>query len=70
MLRQQVKSVGISLLDRIQKPYDFRVARIWATNGKGDDFLWKTYGHMPQPPDAIPKPPEPEPIKEPEKILM
>jgi len=33
MLRQKVKSVGISLIDRVPKPFDLRISRIWATNG-------------------------------------
>lgn len=39
LLRQKVKSVGISLIDRIPKPYDLRIARVWATNGTGDPTL-------------------------------
>ena len=33
IMRQKVKSVGISLTDRIPGPYDLCIARIWATNG-------------------------------------
>ena len=32
MMRQRVKSIGISLTDRIPGPYDLCIARIWATN--------------------------------------
>lgn len=39
LLRQKVKSVGISLIDRIPKPYDLSIARIWATNVKDDPSL-------------------------------
>jgi len=41
MMRQKVKSVGISLIDRVPKPFDLRIARIWATNGYGDHLLKK-----------------------------
>ena len=33
MMRQRVKSVGISLTDRIPGPFDLSIARVWATNG-------------------------------------
>jgi len=39
LLRQRIKSVGISLIDRIPKPYDLCIGRIWATNGQGDPTL-------------------------------
>jgi len=39
MMRQKVKSVGISLIDRVPKPFDLRIARIWATNGHGDESI-------------------------------
>jgi NADH dehydrogenase [ubiquinone] 1 alpha subcomplex assembly factor 1 len=39
MLREKVKSVGISLIDRIPKPYSLQVARIWATNAQEDEWL-------------------------------
>ena len=32
MLRESVKSVGISLLDRIPKPFELKIARVWVTN--------------------------------------
>ncbi|KAI9655817.1 MAG: hypothetical protein M1821_005252 [Bathelium mastoideum] len=37
MLRQRVRSVGISLTDRIPGPFELCIARIWATNGLGPD---------------------------------
>ncbi|QDS68474.1 hypothetical protein FKW77_010841 [Venturia effusa] len=39
MLREKVKSVGISLIDRIPKPYSLRIERIWATNAQDDEWL-------------------------------
>lgn len=39
MLREKVTSVGISLIDRIPKPYSLQIARIWATNAQGDEWL-------------------------------
>jgi NADH dehydrogenase [ubiquinone] 1 alpha subcomplex assembly factor 1 len=36
MLTESVKSVGISLLDRIPRPFELRVARVWVTNFRGD----------------------------------
>lgn len=65
ILRQSVKSVGISLIDRVPKPYNLRIARIWATNGRGDESL--TEDDLPKVKDAEKtKPAEPEE----EKILM
>ena len=32
MLRQKVRSIGISLIDRVPGPYSLRVSRVWATN--------------------------------------
>lgn len=37
MLTESVKSVGISLLDRIPRPFGLRVARVWVTNFRGDE---------------------------------
>ena len=33
MLRQKVRTVGMSLIDRVPGPFDLSVSRIWATNG-------------------------------------
>jgi NADH dehydrogenase [ubiquinone] 1 alpha subcomplex assembly factor 1 len=63
MLTQSVKSVGISLIDRIPKPYDLRIARVWATNIDGDDTLWED--EPSEETNAEPKEPAP-----PEKILI
>jgi NADH dehydrogenase [ubiquinone] 1 alpha subcomplex assembly factor 1 len=35
LLRMKVKSVGLSLIDRKEEPYDLRIAGIWAVNGLG-----------------------------------
>ena len=32
LLRQKVRTVGISLIDRVPGPYDLAISRIWATN--------------------------------------
>lgn len=75
LLRQKVKSVGISLIDRIPKPYDLCIARIWATNGTGDPTLRDD--ELPQ--DLVSKAEKgglhlgenvKKPAKEPEKILI
>ncbi|CAI9627268.1 unnamed protein product [Alternaria burnsii] len=40
MLTQKVRTVGISLIDRIPGPYDLSISKIWATNATSeDDFL-------------------------------
>ncbi|KAH7078560.1 complex I intermediate-associated protein 30-domain-containing protein [Paraphoma chrysanthemicola] len=37
MLTQKVRTVGISLIDRIPGPYDLSISKIWATNAGSDD---------------------------------
>ncbi len=37
MLLQKVKSVGVSLIDRIQGPYDLSISQVWATNATRED---------------------------------
>lgn len=32
MLRQKVRSIGVSLTDRVPGPFDLAIERIWATN--------------------------------------
>ena len=32
ILRQKVRSIGISLIDRVPGPYSLRISRVWATN--------------------------------------
>jgi NADH dehydrogenase [ubiquinone] 1 alpha subcomplex assembly factor 1 len=41
MLKQKVRTVGLSLIDRIPGPYDLRISRIWATNATSDDDVLK-----------------------------
>ena len=36
MLRQKVKSIGVSLTDRIPGPYELCIERIWATNNASE----------------------------------
>ena len=42
MLTQKVRTVGISLIDRIQGPYDLSISKVWATNGTSEDELLKS----------------------------
>lgn len=58
MLRQRVRSVGISLIDRIPRPYSLSIARIWATNIKGDNSLRDNGESV----EEQPPPPSPEKI--------
>jgi NADH dehydrogenase [ubiquinone] 1 alpha subcomplex assembly factor 1 len=58
MLRQRVKSVGISLIDRIPRPYSLSIARIWATNVRGDESLQEDDAPL----ESEPQPPPPEKI--------
>lgn len=37
MLTQKVRTVGISLIDRIPGPYDLSISKMWATNATRDD---------------------------------
>ncbi|KAH6620144.1 complex I intermediate-associated protein 30-domain-containing protein [Boeremia exigua] len=47
MLTQKVRTVGISLIDRIPGPYDLSIGNIWATNAnREDDILLDTPGHI------------------------
>jgi NADH dehydrogenase [ubiquinone] 1 alpha subcomplex assembly factor 1 len=39
MLTQKVRTVGMSLIDRIQGPYDLSISKIWATNCNRDDHI-------------------------------
>ncbi|CBX95030.1 similar to complex I intermediate-associated protein CIA30 [Plenodomus lingam JN3] len=39
MLTQKVRTVGISLIDRIQGPYDLSISKIWATNVTSEDDI-------------------------------
>ncbi|PVI06558.1 CIA30-domain-containing protein [Periconia macrospinosa] len=39
MMTQKVRTVGMSLIDRIPGPYDLSVSKVWATNGGRDDEI-------------------------------
>jgi NADH dehydrogenase [ubiquinone] 1 alpha subcomplex assembly factor 1 len=39
MLTQKVRTVGLSLIDRIPGPYDLKISRIWATNAGPEDKI-------------------------------
>jgi len=40
MMRQKVRTVGVSLTDRVSGPFDLAISRIWASNGLDDtDFF-------------------------------
>ncbi|KAJ4373880.1 hypothetical protein N0V83_002619 [Neocucurbitaria cava] len=39
MLTQKVRTVGISLIDRIPGPYDLSISKMWATNARQDDEI-------------------------------
>lgn len=39
MLTQKVRTVGISLIDRIPGPYDLSIGNVWATNATGEDEI-------------------------------
>ena len=42
MLTQKVRTVGISLIDRIPGPYDLSIGNIWATNATEEDDILKS----------------------------
>ncbi|KAG9205673.1 hypothetical protein B5807_08055 [Epicoccum nigrum] len=45
MLTQKVRTVGISLIDRIPGPYDLSIGNVWATNAtEEDEILRDTVG--------------------------
>ena len=45
MLTQKVRTVGMSLIDRIPGPFDLSIARVWATNATyEDEFLGSVKG--------------------------
>ena len=39
MLTQKVRTVGISLIDRIPGPYDLSIGNVWATNATEEDEI-------------------------------
>lgn len=45
ILTQKVRTLGISLIDRIPGPYDLSISKMWATNASGaDDILQNVPG--------------------------
>ncbi|KAF1841445.1 CIA30-domain-containing protein [Cucurbitaria berberidis CBS 394.84] len=47
MLTQKVRTVGISLIDRIPGPYDLSISKMWATNaGRDDEILRNVTGEV------------------------
>ncbi|KAF2279553.1 complex I intermediate-associated protein-like protein CIA30 [Westerdykella ornata] len=57
MLTQKVRSVGMSVIDRITGPYDLSISRIWATNGgPEDEILRSVRGHISGIPVAASRP--------------
>ncbi|OAL05761.1 CIA30-domain-containing protein [Phaeosphaeriaceae sp. SRC1lsM3a] len=43
MLTQKVRTVGMSLIDRIPGPYDLSIGKIWATNCHRDDHYLENF---------------------------
>jgi NADH dehydrogenase [ubiquinone] 1 alpha subcomplex assembly factor 1 len=43
MLTQKVRTVGMSLIDRIPGPYDLSIHKIWATNANRDDEFLNSF---------------------------
>ena len=39
MMRQKVRTLGVSLTDRVPGPFDLAISRIWATNGMKDETM-------------------------------
>ncbi|KAL9098829.1 MAG: hypothetical protein Q9163_005578 [Psora crenata] len=39
MMRQKVRTIGMSLTDRVPGPYDLCISRIWASVGKNDEEM-------------------------------
>ena len=39
MLRQKVRTVGVSLTDRVPGPFDLAISRIWVSNGLNDEEM-------------------------------
>ncbi|KAL5113827.1 hypothetical protein ACEQ8H_008289 [Pleosporales sp. CAS-2024a] len=43
MLTQKVRTVGMSLIDRIPGPFDLSISKIWATNCNRDDDILESF---------------------------
>lgn len=41
MLREKVRSIGLSLTDRVPGPFEIAIGRIWASVGKNDETMWR-----------------------------
>lgn len=41
MLRQKVRTVGVSLIDRVPGPFDLAISRIWASNSLDDTEVFQ-----------------------------
>lgn len=41
MLTQKVRTIGVSLIDRIPGPYDLSISKMWATNATEEDEILK-----------------------------
>lgn len=39
MLRERVRTIGVGLTDRVAGPFNFRISKIWATNGLSTDEI-------------------------------
>lgn len=39
MMRQKVRTVGVSLTDRVPGPFDLGISKIWASNGLNDEEM-------------------------------
>lgn len=39
IMRQKVRTVGVSLTDRVPGPFDLAISKIWATNGLNDEEM-------------------------------
>ena len=53
MMREKVRTIGIGLTDRVSGPFDFRISKIWATNGPSSGEL--DAADQQQDPDYIPR---------------
>ena len=39
MMRQKVRTVGVSLTDRVPGPFDLAISKVWASNGLSDEEM-------------------------------
>lgn len=52
MMREKVRTIGVGLTDRLAGPFEFRISKIWATNGLTGEELEESGRRSP---DVIPK---------------